>query len=230
MAVTVLLLQPCVVALNSPERLTKPEGYVCDAAGLIPEALKADIDEKSSALAQLTGAQIFVVTVDFLGGKPIRDYAAELFSEWQIGDAVKNNGLLLLLSAGEEDYYLLQGKGLEKDLTNSEIAQLLTQYLEPDFEKGDYESAITKIYAQLLHHLEGLYNIGDAGVLAAVQEADAIRIATEIETEKKKSLLTTGIIALAVVLAVLLITVFAAKMRQKRKRMRARNRRLNNRR
>lgn len=53
-----------------------------------------------------------MATVDFTDGEDIADYAYDLFNKWGIGDKKSNNGLLILLSIGAEDYYAEPGVGL----------------------------------------------------------------------------------------------------------------------
>lgn len=53
-----------------------------------------------------------MATVDFTDGEDIADYAYDLFNKWGIGDKKANNGLLILLSIGAEDYYAEPGVGL----------------------------------------------------------------------------------------------------------------------
>ena len=87
------------------------EIYVGDYANVLSEETERYIIEQNQALAGATGAQIVIVTVDFLDGMDIEDYAYTIFNDWGIGDAEKNNGLLLLLAIGEENYWAMQGKG-----------------------------------------------------------------------------------------------------------------------
>ena len=56
--------------------------YVADYANVLQQDTKDDIVEKNAVLYEQTGAQIVVVTVDFLDGMAIEDYALELFNEW----------------------------------------------------------------------------------------------------------------------------------------------------
>ncbi len=188
--------------------------YVSDSAGVLSDGLKASITERSAALDALTGAQLVVVTVDFLGGATIRDYADDLFNRLQIGDAVKNNGLLLLLAIGEEHYYALQGQGLETALPDAALDALLRQRLEPDFAAGRYKAGIEKTYAGLLTTLEGVYGIGEQGVLAALAQAQAERLHAEKANAQKRLLL----LALGVVLLILPALLIAARRRAARRR------------
>lgn len=219
---TALLLQPCAAAQTPAAQLPDEPAavYVSDLANVLSDELEASIIERSAALDALTGAQLVVVTVDFLGGAAIRDYADDLFTRLQIGDAAKNNGLLLLLAVGEEDYYALQGQGLGAALTDTMLETLLLQSLEPDFAARHYETGVQKTYGSLLAALEGLYGIDDQGVLAAVAQAKAEQIRLE-KADAQKRLLLAAIGIVLLILLVLLITVRRSNARRRRMRKKA---------
>lgn len=213
-----LLLQPCALAAESGAVELNGIIYVSDLANVLSDEVEASINEKSAALDALTGAQLVVVTVDFLGGESIRDYADDLFNRLQIGDAVKNNGLLLLLATGEENYYALQGKGLEDTLSDSSLETLLQQCLEPDFAVENYEAGVQKTYAGLLSALEKLYGINDQGVLVAAASEKAAKIKIEKANKQKQGLLVAAGIVLLILLPAVLIASSASHADRRRKR------------
>lgn len=135
--------------------------YVNDYAGVLEQSTIEDIVEKNDILYDQTGAQIVITTVDFLDGVPLDDYIVEMFNEWGIGSAEKNNGILLVLAIGEEDYRILQGKGLEKTLSSGVLDDMLYEYLEPDFAVGNYDAGVQKIFDALLERVNMLYDAGD---------------------------------------------------------------------
>ena len=91
------------LAIVVPER---PENqYVLDEAGVLSEETEQEIITQNQSLFEETGAQIAVAAVDFLGGEDIEDYANYMFNYWGVGDYERNNGLLLVLAIGEDNYY-----------------------------------------------------------------------------------------------------------------------------
>ncbi|HOJ10189.1 MAG TPA: TPM domain-containing protein, partial [Clostridiales bacterium] len=150
-----------------PEPSTK--FYVNDYANVIDEEAENLMVQNGNALEERTGAQIVLVTVNFTDGISIDEYAAELFNKWKLGSAEKNNGLLILLSIGDEDYWTVQGKGLEATLTSGDIGQILDDYLEPDFAVADYSEGAVKVYEAFIKELGGSWvgktdsgNVGDS--------------------------------------------------------------------
>ena len=59
---------------------------------------------------------------------------------------LKLDGLLLLLAIGEENYWVMQGKGLEGVLSSGMLGDYLYEYLEPDFAIGDYDAGVYKVF------------------------------------------------------------------------------------
>lgn len=133
--------------------------YVYDEAGVLSEAVKEHIINSSYDLSQKSGAEIIVACVNTTGLTDIADYAYEMFNTWKIGGKDKNNGVLLLLSIDEQDYWCLQGEGLEKTLSSGKIKLILNEYLEPDFARGDYDTGVLATYNALLGELEAAYGI-----------------------------------------------------------------------
>lgn len=142
--------------------------YVNDYAGVIEEDTEAKIVEYGSRLDAETGAQVVLVTVDFVGDMDISDYAADLFNEWGIGDADKDNGLLIVMSIGDDDYWAVQGRGLETLLTSGTISDLLYYELEPHFAARDYDAGAESIYGAFIKQLGGVWGDSAGGESSGV--------------------------------------------------------------
>ena len=96
-----------------------------------------------------TGAQIVVTVVQDTGGGSMEQYAYDMANAWGIGSAEKNNGVLLLLSVGDDDYQCIQGSGLETLLPTSTLSRILQEDLEPDFADKNYDAGVKKTFASL---------------------------------------------------------------------------------
>ena len=161
----IMCLMP-VMALGAPDVVEATDQfYIADYAGVIDESVQTHIVENSAALYDETGAQIVVVTVNFIGESNIEEYASTLFNKWGIGDSTKNNGVLLLMVIGAENYWCQQGSGLESSLPTSTIKTLLDTYLEPDFAVQDYSQGALKFYDALYDKVASIYGV--SGVSAA---------------------------------------------------------------
>jgi len=170
----VFLLAGSVPPLYGAVKVPAPSElfYVADFAGVLSGETTNYIIEQNDNLYLQTGAQIVVATVDFLDGAEIEDYAYTMFNQWGIGSEEKNNGILLLLVIGEENYWIVQGKGLEERLSSGLLGDLLYEYLEPDFAKGDYDAGVRKTFDALLEEMGKIYDFSPAGEIGSGEKAE----------------------------------------------------------
>jgi uncharacterized protein len=61
---------------------------------------------------------VVVATVKSLEGSDIETYANQLFRNWRLGEAKKNNGVLPLVAPNEHRVRIEVGYGLEGTLSN----------------------------------------------------------------------------------------------------------------
>ncbi|NOU82062.1 hypothetical protein GC101_24670 [Paenibacillus sp. LMG 31459] len=132
--------------------------YVNDFAGVIDQKTENYMVNYGVKLHQQTGAQVVLVTVNTTNGTPMEEYATSLFNAWGVGSADKNNGVLLLLSTQDDDYWAVPGEGLEDTLNDNVLSRILSESLEPDFAKKDYSAGARKTYGALIQSLGGIYS------------------------------------------------------------------------
>lgn len=125
----------------------KPDsGFVNDGAGVLSAETIEHINEQNEILFSNTGAVIAIATVENTEGKDIDDYTYRTFNDWGVGDRDASNGLLILLDIGGDNYFAAPGKNLTKDLTDSQIGDILYNYLEEDFAAKDYDAGVKKVF------------------------------------------------------------------------------------
>lgn len=159
---TALVCAACLFAAVSVQALAaipqRPENkYVLDSAGVLSDSTERKIIRENQELFNETGAEIVVVAVDFLGGQEIDDYAYDLFNDWGIGSSERNNGILLVLAIGEDNYYATSGYGLEDYFDGAKFRELLDDYLEEDFAAARYDEGVEKFFDEVLDEVENYY-------------------------------------------------------------------------
>ncbi len=174
--------------------------YAADFAGVLTEDTENYIIEKNGILENECGGQIVVVTVDFLDGMDIEDYAYKLFNSWKIGDEDENNGVLLLLVIGEENYWCMQGKGLESALSSGDIDDILWNDLEDDFAEGNYNAGVEKTFDALYDEVAAYYGVSDADGDFSDEEYGS-------ETSSLMQILVGILLVLAVLVFIILVVV-----------------------
>lgn len=155
LAATAVLLVGTVFAADVPG--PPSNSYVLDQANVLSDQTEQTVNDYTAKLSQANGAQIGVLTVEFTGNTSIDDYALQVFKQWKIGDSSKNNGVLLLLVTGDDNYYCTLGTGLEGQITYSDLKRMLNDTVEPSFAKGDYDTAVTDFTQEMYNELIALY-------------------------------------------------------------------------
>lgn len=133
--------------------------YSGDFAGVISSETEHHICSYADALEQLTGSQIVIVTVSGLDGIAIDRYASDIFNSWGIGSSKENNGVLLLMDVAEEQYWIIQGSGLEEYLSSAVLKSMLNDFLEPYFANGDYDGGAKNMFDALYSKLCSYYSV-----------------------------------------------------------------------
>jgi len=119
-------------------------GRVVDAAGVLDPATRATLDRKLAAQEAKGTDQVVVATVPSLQGTSIEDYANQLFRFWKLGQANKDNGILLLLAPNERKARIEVGYGLEGVLPDAVASTIIQTTMVPQLRRGDYAGAINK--------------------------------------------------------------------------------------
>lgn len=134
----VALLATLALAFDFPA-LT---GRVVDQANIIPFATRTQIETKLASLEDKSGIQLVVATVPSLQGSDIETFSVDLARAWKLGEAKKNNGLLLLVAPSERKVRIEVGYGLEGTMTDALSSVIIQSAIVPKFRSGDYAGGI----------------------------------------------------------------------------------------
>ncbi|MFV0280511.1 MAG: TPM domain-containing protein [Rhodoblastus sp.] len=113
-------------------------GRVVDAANIIPAATRAEIETKLKTLEDKSSIQFVVATVPSLQGADIETYSVDLARAWKIGEAGRNNGLVLLVAPNERKVRIEVGYGLEGVMTDALSSVIIQSAIVPKFRNGDF--------------------------------------------------------------------------------------------
>jgi uncharacterized protein len=119
-------------------------GRVVDEANVISPVVRQSIETKSKELEDKSGIQLVVATVKSLQGSDIESFANQLFRSWKLGEAKKNNGVLLLVAPTERKVRIEVGYGLEGTLTDALAQVIIAGTMVPRFKANDYSDGIAR--------------------------------------------------------------------------------------
>lgn len=141
-----LLLALCLPAADFSA--LQPQGHVSDFAQVLDPAHRAEIERYGRRVAELTKAEIAIVTLKTLDGDPIEDVANTLYRKWGIGKKGNNEGVLLVLVTQERRMRLEVGYGLEAIIPDGLAGELLDK-MRPLLRQREYGPALLEAAHQL---------------------------------------------------------------------------------
>ena len=143
----VLAAAICAAALALPLAATAQtfpalSGPVVDEAQILPPEAESEFAIRLDANGRGAGHQIVVATVPSLQGYEIRDFGNRLFRQWKLGDAQRNDGVLLLVAPTDRAVSIEVGYGLEGLLTDAYSKLIIENMILPQFRSGDYAAGV----------------------------------------------------------------------------------------
>jgi uncharacterized protein len=133
-----IFLLPSLSALSVP----KLDGPVVDQAEILSSREERDLEEILMAFQNQTSAQMAVLTVSGLKGESLEGYSIKVAEEWKLGQADRDNGILLLVALDERKVRIETGYGVEGSLTDLKCGFIIREEVLPSFKSGDYYEGI----------------------------------------------------------------------------------------
>ncbi len=142
-------LQSLGAALGIPAKPAKPS-YAVDMAELLTSEDAAQIERMGGDLSDVTGVQAIIITVPTLQKAPAKQYAEQLFADWQLKDAANGKSILLFIAKEERDVLFVFGPAVS-DAEKGDGGQYVINRITSSFpyDKEDLSEAIAKGYALL---------------------------------------------------------------------------------
>lgn len=132
--------------LHAEEYPAPSDAYITDIADLLSQQAEIRIIAKLVALRNDTGIQATVVTIptraDYKPAAPsLEAFATGLFNAWGVGNAERNDGIMLLVIPKDQETRLELGAGYNQGY--DVLAQdIVSRWLVPAFREGDYSGGI----------------------------------------------------------------------------------------
>lgn len=164
-----LAILACASLSSAPaqqKRFPAYTGHVNDFAKILDQQTKEKLELWLTNFENMTGTQIAVVTVTSLEGRPIEEYANELYRAWGVGAKTgehKDKGALLLVAVQDRRTRLEVGYGLEGDLPDGLAGEIIRR-MRPGLQQGRYSEAMTTGARTLLDTLAEKWNVNIAGI------------------------------------------------------------------
>ncbi len=132
------------VGLVGANKLPNAIGYVNDFEGIFSELEEAQLDSALVAINEPNDVVLAIATADssMLTGFTVKDYNVALAKYWGLGDANKNNGILILMSKQLQKIDIRVGSGIDTILTDFIVAKIIGDSIIPELKVGHYAKAL----------------------------------------------------------------------------------------
>lgn len=132
--------------------------YVADYAHVLKSDTEQEIIDANALLENTCdGAQIVVVTIDYLYGMYADEYALRVMNDWGVGSAKKNNGMVLVFAIEENKGWLATGDGIDEVFTDRMANKYLDKYFWKHYDNGNYDKAVSTLIPKLVEWYEDDY-------------------------------------------------------------------------
>jgi uncharacterized membrane protein YgcG len=130
-----------------------PTGWVNDYTGLLTTEQVNSLNNKIAKFEKKTDIELTFAIVPTLEDRDIESYANDLFKQWGVGKADRNNGLLVVIAPNERKWRVEVGYGLEAYLTDYQSQELAESNFKPNFRANDYFTGIDGFVNATTKHL-----------------------------------------------------------------------------
>lgn len=136
---TILVFMPfTAVALEVPPLA----GRINDYARMLSPGETTRLEQKLAGFEQEQSTQIAVLTIPSLQGEDIDQFAIRVADQWKIGQKVKDNGVILILSQAERKVRIEVGMGLQGVLPDITAGRIIRDTMRPHLRNGDFDRGV----------------------------------------------------------------------------------------
>jgi uncharacterized protein len=141
-----------LVTASSAQALDVPalRGHVNDLAKMLAPDRAAALEARLAAHEQGTSQQFALLTIPSLEGGNIEEYSIRVAENWKLGSKTRDQGLILVVSAGDRKVRIEVGHGLEGVIPDAVAARISREIITPAFKQGDYAGGIDAAFNVLM--------------------------------------------------------------------------------
>jgi uncharacterized protein len=126
---------------------------VNDYAGVLAADARRHLEARLAEREAATGVQMVVAVFPSLEGESLEDVGIRLAERWRVGDKRLDNGVILLVFVRERRVRMEIGYGLEPELPDAAVAQIIRETIGPRFREQRYaaglEAAADAVFARV---------------------------------------------------------------------------------
>lgn len=136
---------------------TEEQTSVYDYINLLTPIQKSDLEQKLITYSDTTSTQIVIAIIASTKGENINYLGAKWLTNWGIGQAKEDNGILIILAKDDRKIAINTGYGVEHLLTDAMSKRIIENDIIPYFKQDDYYGGLQKGADAIFEVLNGEY-------------------------------------------------------------------------
>lgn len=130
-----LLTLWCLPVLAQQIAVPELRQQVTDITGTLSTSEQQSLTQQLQDITQKTRAQVAVLIVPSTGDDSIEQYATRVFDNWRLGDAKRNDGILIIVAWSDRTVRIQVGYGLEEKVTDALAGDIIRSNMIPAFKQ-----------------------------------------------------------------------------------------------
>lgn len=158
--ILILFIGSPLIGLAQYDIPPKPEFQTSvydDEIKLLSTSEKNSLEQKLIRYSDTTSTQIVIAIISSTKGEYINYLGAQWGEKWGIGDAVKDNGIFILLAKDDRKIGISTGKGVEHLLTDAMSKRIIERDIIPYFKRNDYYGGLNRATDAIFEVMTGEY-------------------------------------------------------------------------
>jgi len=168
---------------------------VVDPQAYLTEAEKDEVNRLIQDVRARADIHAAVYLLPALGEESIEALAERTFKKWTLGQAGKDNGLLIVLAMGDRKMRIETGYGLEGDIPDAVAKRILDEQMRPFLRMNQIKNALVSALVALAQRRNKDYVLGAEFQAPAVP---AVETPDDEPTDLTRGLIWWGVFALMV--------------------------------
>ena len=164
-----LAIAPAAAQVEIP---ATPGRAVYDQAGVINQSHAQLLEALSRELLEKTGVALVTVTVPRLEGEAIDDFSVRVGTQWGVGRAGEDRGVVVAFALEERRIFIATGYGVEGFLPDGKVGGILDQFVIPHLRRSDFSTGLAAAGAAVAGEAAREYGVTITG---AAREAPRSR-------------------------------------------------------
>ena len=155
LVVLLLLVGPAQSSLS--QEVPFLGGRVNDTAEMLSFGTINELEMLLQEHENATSNQVVVLTIPKLEDLTLEEFSMKVVETWKLGQADKDNGVLLLIARDDRKLRIEVGDGLEGALTDAVSSSIIRNEITPKFREGNFDEGVKAGVRAILAAIGGQY-------------------------------------------------------------------------